>query len=473
VGVALLGARSDLLGAETRLACPSCGKGFVMGRRRMPLSGAKWLVQWYAAWPAYDKKAAADGKSPTFPVQGYGVQKSDSITATMNGVVIEMPPPRSGGKIQLGQMTYFKYEFEGDELVFRFDFTSQTSDVLARPYIVGGEVTLLHDSTTGNEGSGVSWPKMPPPTAGDPCSDTCTNLPRLTCKQCSKCAFHTQCACIPKDCNCGSDKCIKAGGVLIGAIAGNVENAIDGTKIITSRQWNNGFDKQALVREDPQFLIFNGTKLVTQVPIDKAKFTIDLPDGDYTCLATMAGAQAFYDKNCHVGGNELKKNLVFSPVMVPGMIRVVLTWGAAVKDLDAFMLTPHKDFSDPPCEVNWENKQCSSSTVQLDKDDKDGFGPETITISQIRSEGRYRYRVSESKGDPNDNSARLQLSEANVAVYSFGEYAEYQVGIDGFIKGNNWYVFTIDSKGKIQPCNRDTCGRGNGDSQESAVPALR
>jgi hypothetical protein len=42
--------------------------------------------------------------------------------------------------------------------------------------------------------------------------------------------------------------------------------------------------------------------------------------------------------------------------------------------------------------------------------------------------------VSECKGDPNDNSARLQLSEANVAVYSFGEYAEYQVGIDGFIK---------------------------------------
>lgn len=54
----------------------------------------------------------------------------------------------------------------------------------------------------------------------------------------------------------------------------------------------------------------------------------------------MAGAQAFYDKNCHVGGNELKKDLVFSPVMVPGMIRIVLTWGAAVKDLDAFMLTP-------------------------------------------------------------------------------------------------------------------------------------
>jgi hypothetical protein len=82
------------------------------------------------------------------------------------------------------------------------------------------------------------------------------------------------------------------------------------------------------------------SRIFSQVPIDKAQFTIDLPDGDYTCLATMAGAQAFYDKNCHVRGNELKKDIVFSPVMVPGMIRVVLTWGAAVQDLDAFMLTP-------------------------------------------------------------------------------------------------------------------------------------
>lgn len=32
-----------------------------------------------------------------------------------------------------------------------------------------------------------------------------------------------------------------------------------------------GFDKQALVLEDPRFLIFNGTKLVTKVKIFFAK----------------------------------------------------------------------------------------------------------------------------------------------------------------------------------------------------------
>jgi hypothetical protein len=257
-----------------------------------------------------------------------------------------------------------------------------------------------------------------------------------------------------------------------GAIAGRVLNAIDGKRISTFaklRGCNSGFDKRGWeCTGDPRFLIFKATKLVAQVPVANARFNINLADGDYTCLATYPGAQAFYDKNCHVKGKKLDKDLNFSPVLAPGMVRVVLTWGAAVKDLDSFMLTPHKDLADPPCEVNWSNRKCLSESVKLDKDDKRGFGPETITVNQIRSDGRFRYRVSEYKGNSNDNSERLKLSEANVAVYTMGGYLEYRVGKDGFIKGNNWYVFTIDSNGKIQPCNEDTCGHGYHDPKGSA-----
>ena len=45
-------------------------------------------------------------------------------------------------------------------------------------------------------------------------------------------------------------------------------------------------------------------------------------------------------QTCAIKGKKLKKNLYFSPIVGPGMARVVLTWGAAVKDLDSFMLTP-------------------------------------------------------------------------------------------------------------------------------------
>ena len=59
-------------------------------------------------------------------------------------------------------------------------------------------------------------------------------------------------------------------------------------------------------------------------------------------------------------------------------------------DVCLFRLRRHQDVSDLPCEVNWEEKNCLSNSVQLDKDDKNGFGPETITVNQIR-QGRYRY----------------------------------------------------------------------------------
>lgn len=79
---------------------------------------------------------------------------------------------------------------------------------------------------------------------------------------------------------------------------------------------------------------------IMQVEVSRDQFKIQLPDGKYTCIATLPGLFAFYDKTCHVVGGKLKKDIIFSPVVAPGMARVVLTWGAAVKDLDSFLLTP-------------------------------------------------------------------------------------------------------------------------------------
>jgi len=403
----LRGESSDLLGAEIRLSCPSCGKGHVMGRKKMPLFGAKWLVQFYAAWPDYDSSRPTEEPVHTFPKQGYGRQVADKITATMNGVVIDMPPPIDRrGRVKLGKMAFFTHEFEADELAYRFDFTSQTKDVMARPFIVSGEVTLLRDATTGDEGTG-------------------------------------------------------AGPANRGRIVGNVIDGIDGKKISKRKVVNDGYEKYGLtVKEGTRFLIFKASQLVTQVPISNGRFNFKIADGEYTCLATLPGVYAFYD-SCRVAGQRLENPIVFSPILGPGMVRVVLSWktDTGVRDLDSFLLTPHKEVTDPPCEVHWQNKKCLSSSVQLDLDSKSG-GPETITIQHMR-EGRYRYRVSEYKG-PQENAERLKLSGAFVSVYTAGGYWNFEVGRDGdgFLKGNNWYVMTIDGNGMVEPCNEDTCGNG-------------
>ena len=406
-----LGANADTLGAETRLTCLHCGKGHLMGRKKLPISGAKWLVQFYAAWPDYDPSRSKDMPIHTFPAQGFGKQIKDTIRATMNGVVVEMARPS-----KLGRMVFFQHEFEGDELAYRFDFTSETREVLARPYIVGGEVTILRDSTTGDEGRG-------------------------------------------------------AGSSSGGMIKGYILDAIDGKKIRNPGRQNNGFEKRGLIEsEDTRLLLFKNSQLVARVPIQSrgGKYKFKVADGQYTCLATLHGMNALWDPHCHVKGEKLQKDIVFSPILAPGMIRVVLTWGASIKDLDSYMLVPHEQVTDPPCEVNWKTTACHSGAVHLDQDSKSGFGPETITIDSLRP-GRYRYRVSEYHG-LDDNRLMLQKAQIQAAVYtamgvSFYESeeagSESEPTAGGFIKGESWYIFTIDgTTGRIYPCTADTCGHG-------------
>lgn len=151
----LNGVATANLGAETRFTGAAGSTGFVEGRIKMPLHGGKWNLQFYAFWPGYDKNAPADTAHPTYPEQGWGKPKTDTITAIINGKKIEMPGPTDNkGKAKLPGRVFFFQDFVGDELTYRFDFTSTTAEPSARPFIVAGEVTILRDGTTGDEGAG-------------------------------------------------------------------------------------------------------------------------------------------------------------------------------------------------------------------------------------------------------------------------------------------------------------------------------
>ena len=62
----------------------------------------------------------------------------------------------------------------------------------------------------------------------------------------------------------------------------------------------------------------------------------------------------------------------------------MLTWADKPKDLDIYVLAPHASPSEAPCEVNWRQKDCHSNTVRLDRDDTNGHGPETISVSHLK-----------------------------------------------------------------------------------------
>jgi hypothetical protein len=206
--------RSDNFGGETRYTGDVGGSGFIEGMRKMPLPGCKWNVHFMVWWPDYDKLKGSTTKSlpppdpdctdicprmkrlackqcdrcdyhtqcgckpkectcgdvdcifggaernnAMYPLQSDGYTQNpyppspqevdDTVTFTINGKVIQVEKPKLPGVSKV--MT----DVVGDEVYWRFDFKSKTPTVNARPYIVAGQVTILRDGTTGDEGSGM------------------------------------------------------------------------------------------------------------------------------------------------------------------------------------------------------------------------------------------------------------------------------------------------------------------------------
>jgi hypothetical protein len=157
VGEQMMGMVSDAMASETRFSGRVGETGTIEGLVKMPLRGGKWCLQFDVFWPAYDaKKGIKVMDRETYPLQAFGPQVQDVITATMNGQVIPLDMPKDNkGQPVLPGRTYFMINFVGDELVWRFEFTSKTPEILARPFLVSGEVTILRDGTTGDQGIGA------------------------------------------------------------------------------------------------------------------------------------------------------------------------------------------------------------------------------------------------------------------------------------------------------------------------------
>jgi len=67
-------------------------------------------------------------------------------------------------------------------------------------------------------------------------------------------------------------------------------------------------------------------------------------------------------------------------------LRVVLTWGNNVDDLDSYLIVPPKGKDQVPCKLSYSKMMCDSAV--LDVDDLKDYGPETVTIQVRRTTDR-------------------------------------------------------------------------------------
>lgn len=134
-----------------------------------------------------------------------------------------------------------------------------------------------------------------------------------------------------------------------------------------------------------------------------------------------------------------------SPVMENlDAMRIVLTWGAEPQDIDA-----HLAYSGN--HIFFQKKV--GEGANLDVDDINSYGPETITIEQRKSGNDYIYSVHDYSDLQDPDTRNLSRSGARVFVYVGASLVRTYYVPQG-AQGNLWTVFRMTPEGQMYDVNR-------------------
>lgn len=203
----------------------------------------------------------------------------------------------------------------------------------------------------------------------------------------------------------------------------------------------------------------NGEASLPKLTNSEGKVTIPTEyqdDPNLTIIIKKEGYSTLVSK-CKCGG----LTYAISPYMeeLDGM-RIVLSWGETPDDLDSHL-------SYPGGYVCYYQKDAINAN--LDVDDTNSFGPETITITKKLEGKKYVYAVHNfSDKDLPNNSNLSNISNAKVYVY-IGNTLIKTYYVPQGKKGTVWIPFIIDETGNIV----DIGDFKNADSWEAVQSILR
>lgn len=140
-------------------------------------------------------------------------------------------------------------------------------------------------------------------------------------------------------------------------------------------------------------------------------------------------------------------------------MRIVLNWGENPSDLDSHLSYKNQH-------IYWDKKQGLSAN--LDVDDTDSYGPETVTIEKRLENQYYVYSVHDFSDRESPDTRNLANSQAKVMVYA-GESLIRSYYVPTGKAGNLWTVFRISPEGEIQDINQISGTRAGADRIGSTV----
>ncbi|MCT9846350.1 hypothetical protein N7563_20010 [Leclercia adecarboxylata ATCC 23216 = NBRC 102595] len=124
-------------------------------------------------------------------------------------------------------------------------------------------------------------------------------------------------------------------------------------------------------------------------------------------------------------------------------MRVVLGWGRLPSDLGSHMVYPGSH-------IFFRNKLGKNGN--LDVDDINSYGPETITLNRRENGQSYIYAVHDYSDKDEPDTHSLSNSEAKVFVY-VGESLVRTYYVPKNKPGNLWTVFKVNENGAIEDLN--------------------
>ena len=167
-------------------------------------------------------------------------------------------------------------------------------------------------------------------------------------------------------------------------------------------------------------------------------------DGIYPFRFEKEGYISENNKFEVIAGTIFWNRFTVSPNIEMGSIRIVLDWDKKPKDLDAHFV------KEGGYHISYQDMKVSEDgSARLDRDDKNGYGPETITIKDIDEKAEYTFYVKDYSNKNDKSSTALSKSKAMVKIYSEGELVNIWQ-LNEKQKGNAWVVFNIQN-GKIVP----------------------
>lgn len=125
------------------------------------------------------------------------------------------------------------------------------------------------------------------------------------------------------------------------------------------------------------------------------------------------------------------------PVTELGALRIILDWDRSPADLDLHLV------KEGSYHISYQNsKVVSDVSAQLDRDDRNGYGPETITLNKTDNNATYTCYVHDFTHNSKNHSRDLSRSKAVVRVYNNNELTDTFYILKDHA-GNKWSVFQI------------------------------